>query len=103
MQGGEEARSGAYLLVRCNDERPHPPFERGLRSRKLWGEVRKGGVPPSEESLRRDGPFSTACKPMILSRVYTSGSTITTTARREELSKGTASLFQRTRCDIFSA
>jgi len=51
VQGGEEVRSEAYLDVRCNDERPHCPFERGLRSRKL-GEVRKGGVPPSEESLR---------------------------------------------------
>ena len=64
MQGGavpagrqEEARSEAYLNVRCNDERPHPPFERELRSRKLPGEVRKGGVPPSEESLRRRWAF----------------------------------------------
>src|SRR3990170_7927750 len=59
MQGGavpagrqEEARSETYLAVRCNDERPYSPFERGRRSRKLLGEVRKGGVPPSEESLR---------------------------------------------------
>ena len=57
MQGGEEARSETYLDVRENDERPHPPFERGLRSRKLRGEVRKGGVPPSEESLRRRWAF----------------------------------------------
>src|SRR3989304_2132322 len=63
MQGGgvpagrqEEARSEAYLDVRCTDERPLCPFERGLRSRKL-GEVRKGGVPPSEESLRRRWAF----------------------------------------------
>src|SRR3990172_13073162 len=48
MQGGavpagrqEEARSEAYLDVRCNDERPRPPFERRLRRRKLQGEVRK--------------------------------------------------------------
>src|SRR3990170_3245004 len=57
MQGGEEARSGTYLDVRCNDERPHSPFERGLRPRKLWGRFRKGGVPPSEESLRRRWAF----------------------------------------------
>ena len=29
-----------------------PPFERGLCPRKLLGEVRKGGVPPSENELR---------------------------------------------------
>jgi len=58
MQGGEEARSETYLDVRRNDERrPYSPFERGLRSRKLLGEVRKGGVPPSEESLRRRWAF----------------------------------------------
>jgi len=53
----EEVRSEAYSDVRCNDERPHPPSERGLCSRKLRGEVRKGGVPPSEESLRRRWAF----------------------------------------------
>jgi len=57
MQGGEEARSEAYLDVRCNDDRPHSTFERGLRPRKLWGRSRKGGVPPSEESLRRRWAF----------------------------------------------
>jgi len=57
MQGGEEARSETYLDVRCNDERPHSPFERGLRPRKLWGRFRKGGVPPSEESQRRRWTF----------------------------------------------
>src|SRR3990172_7148886 len=46
MQGGEEARSETYLDVRCNDEQPHPPFERGLRSRKLRGGGSEGGHAP---------------------------------------------------------
>src|SRR3989338_1624647 len=48
----------AYAVVRRRAARPHFPFERGLRSRKLGGRFRKGGVPPSEESLRRRWAFS---------------------------------------------
>ena len=53
MQGGaapagrqEEARSEAYLDVRCNDERLHSPFERGLRPSKPLGEESEGGRAP---------------------------------------------------------
>src|SRR3990172_57548 len=58
MQGGavpagrqEEARSEAYLEVRCNDERPLSPQSASF-ARASLGEVRKGDVSPSEESLR---------------------------------------------------
>src|SRR3972149_4971899 len=67
MQGGavpagrqEEARSEAYLDVRCNDKRPHPPSERGLRSRKLRGRFGRGACPPPRKAFAADGPFSTA-------------------------------------------
>src|SRR3990172_12321925 len=54
MQGGavpagrqEEARSETYLDVRCNDERSFLRSSAGF-ARASSGEVRKGGVPPSE-------------------------------------------------------
>ena len=56
MQGGEEARSETYLDVRCNDERRILRSSAGF-ARASWGEARKGGVPPSEESQRRRWAF----------------------------------------------
>ena len=56
VQGGEEVRSEAYLDVRCNDERPRSPPPASF-ARASLGEVRKGDVSPSEESLRRRWAF----------------------------------------------
>jgi len=56
MQGGEEARSETYLDVRCNDERRILCSSAGFACAN-WGEVRKGGEPPSEESLRSRWAF----------------------------------------------
>ena len=76
----------AYAVVRRRAARPHSPFERWLRPRKLWGEVRKGGVPPSEESLRRRWAFFSslliACSPNVCT--FLSDFALDTHSRRGE-------------------